>query len=120
MATNDRLRRRSRRFQPPAESHAIEFVTIGWILSTLTTLACELIGLASALAAMFWTDLAAAALLSGFMLFAALVVGIVSLLLLAVVWRGRRQPAPRSLLVGSLMIALAAPLLMTIRAAHLL
>jgi hypothetical protein len=104
----------------PNENRAMEFLTVGWLLSALTTFLCEAIALASGLAARLWPTSGAAGLLSSLMLFSAVVVGAVSVVLLGIVWLGRTQSPPLSLVVASIAIALIAPVLMSLRAARLL
>ena len=99
--------------QPPAESRAAEVITIGWMIAVLSTLACELIGVAARLYARVAADARAAELLAGLMLLAALVFGLVSLALIPLVYRARRVPPPRGVTLMALVIG-AIPLIVSL------
>lgn len=98
----------------------IEFFTVGWSLSVLTALVCEISALAAGLASRIWPDVQPISAFGGLMLFAAQVAGVLSVVLLAIVWRGRSDRPPQSLVVASIVIALLAPALIFIRSARLL
>ena len=121
MAQSDRTGKRRKRLaqartDAPSESSGVEFVTVGWTLSVLTTLGCEVLAMVTALAGRAIPSLQMLLLFSDLLLFAAVVVGAISLMLLAIVWRGRVEPIPGLLVVASLLIAALAPLLIWIRA----
>lgn len=99
----------------PRESRTTEVLTIGWMLTVFTTLVCEL-----GFAVTQWFSPAEGGMLrvlSGMMLFAALVIGFLSLLLTAVTARSRREPPPRGITVFAVVVG-AAPMLIMV--AHLL
>jgi hypothetical protein len=90
----------------PPESRAVEFLTVGWLLTVLTTLGCEL-GAAAAAACRVWQpDAVGLALLVRFLVFAALVIGLIGLGLTAAVIRMRRTPPPRAVSVAAIAIGL--------------
>ena len=104
---------KKKRRQPPSippESPASLFITIGWTLSVLMTLGCSLA------AALIWlvvkdrpsddTSLLFVRLLH----FSAIVTGFVSLVLLPIVLKVRREPPPRSFVVFAILVA-ALPML---------
>jgi hypothetical protein len=76
----------------------VEFVTVAWMLSVMTALLCEL-GFAAARAYLLWVNAEAALIqaLAAMLVFAALVVGFVSLGLMVIVVRMRREPPPRGI-----------------------
>lgn len=87
----------------------MEALTIGWMLTVVTTFVCET-------AFVLVRSLNRAAqpsltMLAGLLLFAALVTGIVVLIMTPVVLRGRRHAPPRPVTIVSLLIG-AAPLVM--------
>jgi len=110
-----RGKHRDRR-QLVADQHGAETLTIGWMLMVFTTLACEVLS-----ALTYWyvmqvdRQAESVELLSKLLLFAACLVGLLSLLVCPVVLRTRRVPPPRSIVVFSLVVALAplVPLLLS-------
>ena len=95
-------KRKRRSFDQPAlptESPAAESLTIGWMLTVMTALACEL-GLCAAL----WLekmhpDAQPIHALTGLLLFAGALIGLLSLVLLPFVVRMRRVPPPTGVMV---------------------
>ncbi len=85
----------------PTESRAAETLTVGWMLSVVTALVCEV---ASAAANLLAPPKSLMALLAEYLLFAALVIGGVALLLTPLVFKLRRQPPPRGVTVFSLVV----------------
>lgn len=87
------------------ESRAAEFMTVGWLLTAITTLVTELAG-----AFVTWLSKGnpsvGIAALANVLLFAALVSGLFSLGLLAAAWRLRRVKPPRGLMVMTIVICL--------------
>jgi len=90
---------------PPQESRSAEAATIGWLLSVFTTLVC----LCGAMIAR-WIGVSRLPLLSGLLLFAALVIGSISLGLGVVVRRVRRAPPPHGVYVFAVVVG-ALPIL---------
>jgi hypothetical protein len=89
------------------ESKAAEFMTVGWLLTALTTLVCEL-----GAAAAFWfarrdPEALSIAALALVLMFAALVTGLLSLLLLAAAWKLRSTKPPRGITVFAIFVSLA-------------
>ncbi len=91
----------------PVETQSTEALTVAWALCVVTALLCD-VG-----AALTWWYAAAQpkatqiATLSGLLLFAAAVVGLVTLVLLPVVYRLRRQPPPVGFTVFAVAVSLA-------------
>lgn len=102
------------------ESQAADFVTIGWMLASMTTALCVVVSLATLLLGWIWPGQTGLELLSGLMLFAGLVIGIVSVVLLVVVLRTRDTPPPRALITSCIVMALVPFLLLSLRAAGVL
>jgi membrane protein YdbS with pleckstrin-like domain len=90
-----------------SEPRTVEVITIVWMLTVVTTFACE-VGFAISrwLAA---DDRSLLTVLSGLLLFAALVIGIVALLIMPVVLRSRRLPPPSGVVVFAAVVS-AAPI----------
>jgi hypothetical protein len=86
---------------PPEESRSAEALTIGWLLSVMTTLLC----VCGALIAR-WIGVAQLPMLSGLLLFAALVIGIASLGLGLLIRRVRRVPPPRGVYVFATIVGM--------------
>jgi hypothetical protein len=103
-------KRKSRRVAPPiaSEPPAVETLTVGWMLSVMTTLACEL-GFVAARGYLLAFDGTARRIqvLAMMLMFAALVVGTTSVGLMVVVLRARRIPPPQGIVVFSSVVGLA-------------
>jgi hypothetical protein len=78
----------------PTESRGAEFVTVGWLLSALTSLVCEVAAMVVAFVAQRAAEPQNWELLAGLLTFSALVVGLASLALLPVVLKTRRVAPP--------------------------
>ncbi len=107
-------KRKRRTQQPPQEKtdpQTVEMLTVGWMLSVVTTLICE-VGFVLARAYLLLVDPTASRMgvLAGMLLFAAAVVGVISLVLCAVVVKLRRAPPPQGVIVVAVVIG-AIPLL---------
>ena len=103
-------RKRRPRQQPPtkikkSDPQTAEMLTVGWMLSVMTALLCE-VGFVLARAYVLLVDSAASriAVLAGMLLFAAAVVGAISLALCAVVARMRREPTPGGVIAVAVVI----------------
>ena len=91
-------------------TRGVEVLTHLWMLSVVTAFACEIVAaLASLVLRYFAPEAAMLNLFVGFMLFAALVVGIISLVLLPLVLWKRSVTPPRGVIVFAL-VAGSAPL----------
>lgn len=103
-----RAKRRVKR-QPSGESRSAEVLTIGWMLTVITALACELAFVAASWLGSRrpgdWSQI-----FSSLMLFAALVVGFLALLLTPVVAKTRRVPPPRGVTIFAILVG-ALPLI---------
>lgn len=95
---------------PPFEEDRVtEFLTVTWMMTVVTALVCEL-----GIAATTWyvrlrPEAERIAILAGLLMFAALVIGLMSLGLLVLVLRRRRVPPPRGIIVFAAVVG-AAPL----------
>jgi len=83
-----------RPLQPSSEIDPADALTVGWMLSVLTTLICELGTLASYWYAAAHPEAARVNVLCGLLLFTAAIVGLFSLCLLPVVVKTRREAPP--------------------------
>lgn len=92
------------------ESRAADAVTIAWSLTVMMTLVCQLGAMGTNWYVQYDGGAERIEVLSGLLLFSALVLGAISLLLMPVVWRSRRVPPPRAIAIFAVVVA-AAPLL---------
>lgn len=81
-------------------------MTVGWLLTALTTLATELAGAFVTWLARNNPESAGTAALANVLLLAALVGGLFSLGLLAAAWRLRRAKPPRGLMAVAIVVCL--------------
>lgn len=99
----------------PGEDRVTEFLTVAWMLSVFTTLVCEL----SAVAATWYLrsnpEAVSITALASTLIFAALVIGLLSLVLMAIVWKMRRVRPPSGISVFSLVVGAAPGLLLILR-----
>jgi hypothetical protein len=87
---------------------SVDVLTVGWMLMVFTTLACEVLaGVAHFYVTGFDRQAKGVELLSSMLLFAAFVVGLLSLIVGAVVVHSRRTTPPRSIVVFAVIVALA-------------
>ena len=98
-----------------AETRAADYLTVGWLVSALTTLLCEIISVAAA-----WLASGSGAdqrveLFSGFLLFASLATGLVTLLLTPLVCLSRKAPPPRGITVFAVVVAVIPLLILLAR-----
>ena len=101
----------------PSDDRSVEALTIGWMLCVMTTLVCEL-GLAAARIYLLTVDSDARwiAALAAMLLFAAALIGLISLLLAWAVVKMRREPPPRGILVFAVVVGAAPVVSMLVRA----
>ncbi|HVX64469.1 MAG TPA: hypothetical protein VHC19_27850 [Pirellulales bacterium] len=86
-----------------AENRSIESLTIGWMLTVFTALACEVGFVAARWLAGGDTE-SSWAILMALLLFASTVIGLLVLLLTPVVVKSRRQPPPRGIVIFSVVV----------------
>jgi hypothetical protein len=98
---------RTKRAQP-VENRSVEYLTVGWMLMVITTFLCELAAAACHLYVV-WGDRQARTveLFSGLLLFAAFVIGGLSLIVCSVVVKSRRDSPPRSILIFAVVVGIA-------------
>jgi hypothetical protein len=89
----------------PTESQVSVAVTVAWMLSVLTTLACASVAAIVWLVARNRAGNESALVFVGLMHFSAIVTGATSLLLLGVMLKVRREPPPLGLVVFSVILA---------------
>jgi hypothetical protein len=104
------VKKKKRRPPAPSESQASIVVTVGWMLSVMTTLVCAAVALLVWLVVRERPDSGSAMVLVRLLHFSAVVTACVSLALLPAVIKIRREPPPLSLVVFSAMVA-ALPIL---------
>lgn len=86
------------------ETRAAESFTVAWMLAVITTLVCQITGWITLWLLAQSPGSTGLGVLAWLLLFAAVAIGLLSLLLAAVVLRTRREPPPRVITVGSLAI----------------
>jgi hypothetical protein len=106
-------RARTRQNPDPTESRASEVTTIAWTVSVTGVLIADLMVVAAHLYARSNPDAQPARLLETIMLLSASAMGIVSLVLLPLVWRTRRLKPPTGYIAFAIFVS-AAPLLATL------
>ena len=90
----------------------VEPVTVGWMLAVMTTFVCELISVGLHwFIASFNPEAGGLKAFANLMLFAAFVIGVISLLMLPVVLKTRREPPPVGVLAFSVIVGIV-PLLL--------
>lgn len=97
------------------ESQASKAVTIVWSLSVVMVLVCVLMAIAARLFIWAQPDSEKLPVLEAFALFAAGVIGVVSLVLLPIVYRVRRIPPPIGVVVFAVIVAASPWLVVAIR-----
>lgn len=90
-----------------AESRLSEVSTVGWMLSVMTALVCQLVALTVWAVFQGRADSERALIFVRYLHFSAIVMGLTSLGLVAVVLKVRRQAPPRSILIFAVVVALA-------------
>lgn len=108
-------RHRAPRPPGPAESPAAEWLTVGWAMSLLTTLGCELLTSAVHLWLRWGQATPALELLAGLLLFASVVVGLLAVALLGLVQWLRRMPLSTGAVTFSLSVSAAPAVLVLAR-----
>jgi membrane protein YdbS with pleckstrin-like domain len=93
-----------------SEPRTVEVLTVGWMLTVVTTLACEV---GYVVARWLATDEGTLMALSRLLLFAAFVIGLIALFITPVVLRSRRVAPPNGVTFFAVAVA-AAPLLMVV------
>ena len=88
-----------------SDPRSVEVLTVAWMLMVVTTLVCEL-GFAAIRISRPQPD-SRLTILSSLFLFAAMVIGLLALLVTPVVLRSRRVPPPPGIMVFAVVVALA-------------
>jgi heme/copper-type cytochrome/quinol oxidase subunit 2 len=106
-----RRTRASRPVPDSLESQAAIALTVGWMLTTMSTLVALLVAGAVGLAILVWpTDQGREhplSAISGLMLLVSAATGVVCIALTPFVYRVRRSPPPRTVTVAAVLIGLA-------------
>jgi ABC-type polysaccharide/polyol phosphate export permease len=113
MSKNRQKRRRKKKISPPPkkldpQQRTSEFITVGWMLTTLATLAAEVLALLVTIF-LHWSTADWSAEIRGLpnlMLVIACLSGMIGLVLCAVATKIREVPAPRAVTQGSIFICL--------------
>lgn len=87
------------------DARSIEVLTVGWMLMVVTTLVCEVAF--AAIRIVGPRPESRLAILANLFLFAAMVIGLLLLLITPVVLRGRRVPPPQGITVFAVVVGLA-------------
>lgn len=115
MARHSKPKKKNRPSAEPAETKAADFMTVGWMVAVMTTLACELSSVAAPWFDRFDREASWIGMLSSLLLFVALVTGTVGLILAAIVWKARRVPPPLGVTVFALAVSLGPWLILLFR-----
>lgn len=98
---------RPRAAVPSNETRLSEVTTVGWMLSVLTTLACQVTALAIWAFFQGRADADRALIFASYLHFSAIVMGLASLGLMTVVLKVRSEAPPRSILIFAVLVAVA-------------
>lgn len=99
--------RRPRTAAPSNETRLSEVTTVGWMLSVMTALACQVMALAIWAFFQGRADADRALIFARYLHFSAIILGLASLGLMAIVLKVRSEPPPRSILIFAIVVALA-------------
>ncbi len=102
-----KAKRQRRQASAPQEAKAVEVLTVAWMLSVMTALLCAV---GATLAKVFAGDSPAVQLFAGYLLFAAAVVGGLSLIMLGFVYRLRKVKPPSGVIFFAVVVG-GAPIL---------
>ena len=102
--------------QGRAEAPTAEFLTIAWLLTVMTTLACEVGYFVVTMISNWRVDAKWLELLAGVLMFAALVTGLMSVGMLFAVRRMRKIPPPTPIVIFSVIVGVTPILLAIARA----
>jgi hypothetical protein len=100
----------------PVESRSSEVLTIGWTVTLTTLFFCNLAAIAAHFYVAAHPEAQRMAMLRELLLFAGMVTGLLSLVLLSLVHRLRQTPPPRGLVAFGVCIALAPIVAVVLRA----
>jgi hypothetical protein len=107
MPTKRKNRKNPRIQQPSTDTRAGEALTVGWMLSVMTTVACEVGVVTARVVHAVGPEFERVVVLGELLLFAAVVSGLVSLLLAAMVFRVRQVAPPNGVTAFALIVAVA-------------
>ncbi len=101
-------KRKTRQSSPVAakETHLADLMTVGWMLTAITTLACQTALVVVRAVEHYQPDVEALPVLGNLLLFSALAFGVISLVLAPVVLRLRRTPVPPGITVFAVAVGL--------------
>ena len=106
MTKRRKKKKRKTGSQKPTETKASETVTIAWTLTVMTSILCDLGTAATRFYVRAQPDEVRIGMLSGILFLAAVVIGILSLMMLPVVLQIRRVPPPRAFIVLAVIAAI--------------
>jgi hypothetical protein len=107
--------RRRPKSEPTGESQTGDAATVAWMIAVTTALLCDAAAVFGYLLALAWPNERGLSVFHELMLFAATVAGVVSLLMLPVVFRMRRVPPPIGLVIFGVFAAVAPMLALVVR-----
>ncbi len=113
MANNKKLSKKKRtngKNAAPLETRGSESLTVFWVVTVLTVMLTNLLAIAAHFYQLANPDAERIEMLKGLMLFAGSLIGLVSLIVLPILYRVRQSPPPRGLAVFGACAA-AAPIL---------
>ena len=99
-----------------ARDSLADFLTVCWMLAVLTTLLCEVGAGVAALALTRYPDSRPVQTLADVLLFAALVVGLLTVAFMPILWRARTTPPPKPIAWLAAIAGLAPMVIMLARA----
>ncbi len=92
---------------PPLETRASEAITVAWTVTITMTLLCDLVIIAAHFYLTTYPEATQIELLRGLMLLGGSLVGIMSLIILPILYRVRKFPPPRGLVIFGICVAIA-------------
>ena len=103
-----RKKRRPKQVRPAVASEArvADAMTVGWMLTAITALVCQAGLVVVRAAEHYQPEVAALGVLGELLLFAALVFGVISLVLAPIVLRLRRTPVPPGITIFAVAVGL--------------
>ena len=107
MASRRKKRTHSFKAPPAQESRGAEVATIGWMLTTMSTLVCEVGVVLARTAQSIWPTVRHAGALADLLLLAAVMCGTVVLILAGICFRIRRTAPPTPVTVFAVVVAIA-------------
>ncbi len=102
-AKHSQTQRRTPKFG--AAGRGVESLTVGWMVSVVTTLICDLAAAISRLYVVWINPATRLELLSNVLWFAAAVLGLITLFMTPIILKSRREPPPTPILILAIVVA---------------